>query len=128
MKEAARQLSWKYGHARAGLTGVLDYAVEQLHRGSRRAGHTYDQWVAAPEYDHKAIKQEFRASLVGHPAHREACCGGNSQSILISSASPGFAAASTSIRSAVASATPPERRPVARAGAVEEDGGGRLHF
>jgi protein tyrosine/serine phosphatase len=65
VKEAARQLSWKYGHARAGLTGVLDYAIERYLEEADALGHSYEEWVSRPDYDHKAIQQEFRANWWG---------------------------------------------------------------
>jgi protein tyrosine/serine phosphatase len=63
--EARKQLSWKYGHARAGLTGVLDYALERYIAEADAEGHTYESWVSRPEYDHKAIKAEFKAGWWG---------------------------------------------------------------
>jgi protein tyrosine/serine phosphatase len=65
MKEAARQLAWKYGHARAGLTGVLDFAIERYLAEADATGLDYEQYVSRPDYDHKALKAEFRANWWG---------------------------------------------------------------
>lgn len=65
MKAAAGQLAWKYGHARAGLTGVLDFAIERYLAEADASGLSYEQYVSQPDYDHSALKAEFRANWWG---------------------------------------------------------------
>src|ERR1700679_1153034 len=59
--EAIRQLDVKFGHMRAGLTGVLDYAFERYIHDVEPLGISYEDWVKSPEYDPAAIKHDFKA-------------------------------------------------------------------
>jgi len=63
--EAMRQLDMKFGHVRAGLTGVLDYCFEKYVREVEPLGVSYEDWVKSDAYDPAAIKQEFKAQWWG---------------------------------------------------------------
>lgn len=63
--EAVRQLSPRYLHVRAGLTGVLDYVFERYLAEGEPAGLSLLGWVQSPAYDPLAIKAEFRANRWG---------------------------------------------------------------
>jgi protein tyrosine/serine phosphatase len=65
IREALKQLSPKYLHVRAGLTGVLDYVFERYLREGEPAGLSFEAWVASPAYDPAAIKADFRAAWWG---------------------------------------------------------------
>jgi protein tyrosine/serine phosphatase len=65
ISEAMRQLDFKFGHVRAGLTGVLDYAFEKYVREVEPLGISYEDWVRSEAYDPVAIKQDFRAQWWG---------------------------------------------------------------
>ena len=62
---AASQLSLKYLHVRAGLTGVLDYWVERYLAEGAPAGLSLADWVQTPAYDPVAMKAAFRAKWWG---------------------------------------------------------------
>lgn len=62
---AAEQLSLKYLHVRAGLTGVLDYWVERYLAEGESAGLSLTEWVSRPDYDPAAMKAAFRAAWWG---------------------------------------------------------------
>ena len=63
--QAASQLSPKYLHVRAGLTGVLDYWIERYLAEGEPAGLSLEQWVQATGYDPAAMKADFRAKWWG---------------------------------------------------------------
>jgi protein tyrosine/serine phosphatase len=63
--EAMEQLSPKYLHMRAGLTGVLDYIFERYLAEGEPAGLSFEAWVRTPAYDPAAIKADFRAGWWG---------------------------------------------------------------
>jgi protein tyrosine/serine phosphatase len=65
IREAVSQLSPKYLHVRAGLTGVLDYIFDRYLTEGEAAGLSFVQWVESPAYDPVAIKADFRASWWG---------------------------------------------------------------
>jgi protein tyrosine/serine phosphatase len=65
VREAARQLSLRYGHFRQGDTGVLDYVFERYLEEADASGMPLEDWVARPEYDFRAIKREFKAGRKG---------------------------------------------------------------
>lgn len=65
IREALDQLSPRYLHVRAGLTGVLDYVFERYLREGEPAGLSFADWVQTPAYDPAAIKAEFRARWWG---------------------------------------------------------------
>jgi protein tyrosine/serine phosphatase len=65
IREALRQLSPRYLHVRAGLTGVLDYVFERYLAEGEPAGLTFLEWVESPAYDPPAMKAHFRANWWG---------------------------------------------------------------
>lgn len=65
ISEAVRQLDMKFGHIRAGLTGVLDYCFEKYIQEVEPLGISYEDWVKSAAYDPVAIKQEFKAQWWG---------------------------------------------------------------
>ncbi len=65
IREAVAQLSPKFLHVRAGLTGILDYVFERYLAEGEPAGLSFVQWVERPNYDPAAIKAEFRAGRLG---------------------------------------------------------------
>ena len=65
ISEALEQLSPKYLHMRAGLTGVLDYIFERYLAEGEPAGLSFADWVQTPAYDPEAIKADFRANWWG---------------------------------------------------------------
>ena len=62
--EAARQLSFRYGHIRHGETGVLDY-VFQHYLDDAGPGVSFEDWVRRPEYDHERVKADFTSQWWG---------------------------------------------------------------
>jgi len=65
IREALAQLSPRYLHVRAGLTGVLDYIFERYLAEGEANGLSFAQWVESPAYDPAAIKADFRAGWWG---------------------------------------------------------------
>jgi protein tyrosine/serine phosphatase len=65
VREAARQLSLRYGHFKQGDTGVLDYAFELYLKEADATGVPLEEWVGRPDYDHHAIKREFKSQKWG---------------------------------------------------------------
>lgn len=65
ISEAMRQLDLKFGHVRAGLTGVLDYCFEKYVHEVEPLGISFEDWVKSPAYNPHAIKHEFRAQWWG---------------------------------------------------------------
>jgi protein tyrosine/serine phosphatase len=65
IREAVEQLSPRYLHMRAGLTGVLDYIFERYLAEGEPAGLSFTDWVLSPAYDPVALKSEFRAQWWG---------------------------------------------------------------
>jgi protein tyrosine/serine phosphatase len=65
IRQALDQLSPRYLHVRAGLTGVLDYIFERYLAEGEPAGLTFLQWTQSPAYDPVAIKADFRANWWG---------------------------------------------------------------
>ncbi len=65
IREAMEQLSPKYLHTKAGLTGVLDYIFERYLREGEAHGQSFVDWVQSPAYDPVAIKADFRAAWWG---------------------------------------------------------------
>ena len=66
LPEALDQLSFKYGHVKAGKTGVIDYAFEQYLEFANRTGKTtssvddFFSWVDT-QYDPAKTKETFRS-------------------------------------------------------------------
>lgn len=65
IREALKELSFRYLHVKAGKTGVIDYAFEQYLAEGEPAGFSYLEWVQRPEYDPKAVKAQFQAGWWG---------------------------------------------------------------
>lgn len=65
IREAIEQLSPKYLHTRAGLTGVLDYIFERYLTEAEPAGVSFVDWVRSSAYDPVKIKADFRAGWWG---------------------------------------------------------------
>ena len=65
IRQAMKQLSWRYLHARIGKTGVLDYLFERYLAEGESAGLSFIDWVQSPAYDPAAIKADFRAGWFG---------------------------------------------------------------
>ena len=65
IREARSQLSPRYLHVRAGLTGVLDYVFERYLAEAEPAGVSFVDWVDSPAYDPVALKADFRAGWWG---------------------------------------------------------------
>ncbi len=65
IREALSQLSPRYLHIRAGLTGVLDYIFERYLAEGEPAGQTFVEWVQSDAYHPARLKAEFRASWWG---------------------------------------------------------------
>jgi protein tyrosine/serine phosphatase len=65
IRQALAELSPRYLHVRAGLTGVLDYVFERYLAEGEPAGQSFIDWVESPAYDPAAIKADFRAAWWG---------------------------------------------------------------
>lgn len=65
IREAARQLSLKYGHIRHGDTGVLDYVFEKYLDEADHTGESFEAWVSRPEYDRREVKAAFSSKWWG---------------------------------------------------------------
>jgi hypothetical protein len=65
IRQAMKQLSWRYLHARIGKTGVLDYLFKRYLAEGEPVGLSFIDWVDSPAYDPVAIKADFRASWFG---------------------------------------------------------------
>ena len=65
IREALDQLSPRYLHVRAGLTGVLDYIFERYLAEGEPQGLSFTDWVMSPDYDPVRLKAEFRAQWWG---------------------------------------------------------------
>lgn len=62
---AAQQLSFKYLHSKAGLTGVLDHLFEVYLRDVAPKSISFYDWTQSADYDPNAIKADFKASWWG---------------------------------------------------------------
>jgi uncharacterized protein (TIGR01244 family) len=65
LREAVKQLGFRYLHVRQGKTGVLDYAFERYFAEGEPAGLSFLDWVRRPDYDPKRIKADFHAAWWG---------------------------------------------------------------
>ncbi len=65
IREAIAQLSPRYLHVRAGLTGVLDYIFDRYLAEGEPAGVSFLDWVQSPAYDPVALKADFRGRWWG---------------------------------------------------------------
>jgi hypothetical protein len=65
IRQALAQLSPRYLHVRAGLSGVLDYIFERYLAEAEPAGLSFVDWVRSPAYDPVTLKADFRAGWWG---------------------------------------------------------------
>lgn len=65
IREAIDQLSPRYLHVKAGLTGVLDYIFERYLEEVEPKGVSFVEWIESPAYDPVALKTDFKASWWG---------------------------------------------------------------
>ena len=65
IREAVEQLSLKYLHMSAGLTGVLDHVFGLYLAEGEPLGLSFADWVQTPDYDPPAIQARFRANWWG---------------------------------------------------------------
>ena len=65
IRQAVGQLSLRYGHFRQGYTGVLDHFFQAYLAQGEPRGESLIEWMSRPEYDHRALKADFRASWWG---------------------------------------------------------------
>ncbi len=65
IREAMKQLDFKYLHIKQGKTGVLDYVFERYLAEGEPQGLTFTEWVDSDAYDADAIKADFRAGMIG---------------------------------------------------------------
>ncbi|HEY7852101.1 MAG TPA: protein tyrosine phosphatase [Caulobacteraceae bacterium] len=65
IRQALDQLSPRYLHVRAGLTGVLDYIFDRYLAEAEPAGLSFVEWVQSPAYDPVALKADFKAGWWG---------------------------------------------------------------
>ncbi len=63
VREAMRQLSWRYGHFRFARTGVLDAFFDAYLREGEAKGVDFLTWVDTI-YDPEAVKRDFRPGLL----------------------------------------------------------------
>ncbi|HSZ52381.1 MAG TPA: protein tyrosine phosphatase [Caulobacteraceae bacterium] len=61
IREALEQLSPRYLHTRAGLTGVLDYIFERYLTEAEPQGVSFFDWTQSDAYDPVKIKADFKA-------------------------------------------------------------------
>ena len=64
MREAVKQLSWRFGHFRDGATGVLDAFFDEYLAFDARTPTPFLQWVDQ-HYDPEALKRSFRPTGLG---------------------------------------------------------------
>jgi protein tyrosine/serine phosphatase len=65
IEEAARQLSFRYGHIRHGETGVLDFVFQRYLDEAKVTGDRFEDWVGRPEYDIDRVKADFTSQWWG---------------------------------------------------------------
>jgi protein tyrosine/serine phosphatase len=65
IEAAVAQLSPRYLHVKAGLTGVLDFVFERYLTEIAPTGMSFLDWVRSDAYDPVRLKAEFRASWWG---------------------------------------------------------------
>lgn len=63
VREAMRQLSWRYGHFRFARTGVLDAFFDAYLREGEAIGVDFMTWVDTI-YDAEAVKRDFRPGMM----------------------------------------------------------------
>ena len=63
-EQAAAQLSWRFGHVRAGPTGILDLFLARYAEARARSGIGFLDWVREA-YDEAALRRDFTAGRLG---------------------------------------------------------------
>lgn len=63
-EEAAAQLSWRFGHVKAGKTGILDLFLARYAAAREASGIGFLAWVREG-YDEAALRHDFRAGRLG---------------------------------------------------------------
>ena len=63
--EAARELSFRYGHIRHGETGVLDYVFQRYLEEAEASGESFESWVSRPDYDRDRVKADYASQWWG---------------------------------------------------------------
>jgi protein tyrosine/serine phosphatase len=63
-EEAARQLSWRFGHVKAGKTGILDLFLTRYAEARATSGIGFLAWVREG-YDEAALRRDFQAGRLG---------------------------------------------------------------
>ena len=61
IREAMKELSFRFLHVKAGKTGVLDYTFERYLAEGEPKGMTFTEWVESPLYEPDEMKAAFRA-------------------------------------------------------------------
>ena len=61
IREAMKELSFRYLHIKAGKTGVLDYTFERYLAEGEPKGMSFTEWVESPLYEPDRMKADFRA-------------------------------------------------------------------
>lgn len=65
IRQALGQLTARYGHAKAGKTGVLNYIFERYLDEAEPKGISFLDWTQSPDYDPVKLKADFRAQWWG---------------------------------------------------------------
>jgi protein tyrosine/serine phosphatase len=65
ISQAIKQLHPRFGHAKAGMTGVLDYYFEYYMAHIEPKGLSLEDWARQPDYDPVAIRRDFKAQWWG---------------------------------------------------------------
>ncbi|MCU0983867.1 MAG: sulfur transferase domain-containing protein [Acetobacteraceae bacterium] len=63
-EEAARHLSWRFGHVKAGKTGILDLFLARYAAAREESGIGFLDWVREG-YDEAALRRDFHAGRFG---------------------------------------------------------------
>jgi protein tyrosine/serine phosphatase len=63
-EEATRQLSWRFGHVKAGKTGILDLFLARYAAARAESGIAFLDWVR-DGYDEAALRRDFQAGRFG---------------------------------------------------------------
>lgn len=64
LEAAARQLSWRFGHVKAGKTGILDLFLARYAAAREASGIGFLDWVREG-YDEAALQRDFQAGRLG---------------------------------------------------------------